>query len=54
MKGKDGKSYPTDSTDTQTILRIIQAVPSPNAEPFKQRLAQLGNERMEEYNDPEL
>jgi hypothetical protein len=50
----DGKKYPGDACDTQTILRIIQSVPSPKAEPLKQWLASLGNQRMEEANDPEL
>jgi DNA-damage-inducible protein D len=40
--------------NTQWILRIIQSIPSPNAEPFKQRLAQVGYERIQEINDPEL
>ncbi len=50
----DGKRYPTDTANTKTLLRIIQSIPSPNAEPFKQRLASLWNERIEETNDPEL
>ena len=54
MVASDGKKYPTDAANTKTILRIIQSVPSPNAEPFKQRLASLWNERVEEANDPEL
>jgi len=41
-------------TNTKWILRIIQSIPSPKAEPFKQRLASLGNDRVEEINDPEL
>lgn len=52
--GWDGKKYPWDAANTETLLRIIQSVPSPNAEPLKQWLASLGNERLEEANDPEL
>ena len=54
MIASDGKRYRTDAANTKTILRIIQSIPSPNAEPFKQRLASLWNERVEESNDPEL
>ena len=54
MMASDGKKYLTDVANTHTILRIIQSIPSPKAEPFKQRLATLWNERMEESNDPEL
>ena len=54
MLASDGKRYLTDVANTQTVLRIIQSVPSSKAEPFKQRLAALWNERMEESNDPEL
>lgn len=54
MKAFDGKMRLTDVANTKTLLRIIQSIPSPKAEPFKQRLAQLWNERVEEYNDPEL
>ena len=54
LLARDWKSYPTDCANTQTLLRIIQSIPSPKAEPFKQWLAQIGNERIEEYNDPEL
>jgi hypothetical protein len=50
----DGKKYLSDATNTQTALRIIQSIPSPNAEPLKQRLASLGNERILDLNDPEL
>lgn len=50
----DNKKYPWDAANTKTVLRIIQSIPSPNAEPLKQRLAQLGNEKVEEANDPEL
>lgn len=51
---KDGKSYKTDVADTQQLLRIIQSVPSPKAEPFKVWLAEVGRERIEETIDPEL
>lgn len=54
MVASDGKRYLTDAANTKTILRIIQSVPSPKAEPFKQWLAALWNERIEESNDPEL
>lgn len=50
---KDGKKYATDCLDTQNLLRMIQSVPSPKAEPFKQWLAKVGYERMQEINDPE-
>ena len=42
----------TDVTDTETLLRIIQSIPSPKAEPFKQWLAKVGYERMKEIADP--
>ena len=51
---KDWKRYPTDTANTELILRIIQSIPSPKAEPFKQWLASLGNDRVDEINDPEL
>lgn len=54
MLASDGKKYKTDASNTKWILRIIQSIPSPNAEPLKQRLASLGNERMEELSNPEL
>ena len=50
---EDGKSYKTDVADTEQLLRIIQSVPSPKAEPFKLWLAQVGRERIEETIDPE-
>lgn len=50
----DGKRYPWDAANTATMLRIVQSIPSPKAEPIKQWLASLGNQRMEEVNDPEL
>ena len=50
----DGKYYKTDVADTVQILRIIQSIPSPKAEPFKLWLAQVGRERIEETIDPEI
>ena len=54
MQSSDGKYYQTDVADTQTILRLIQSIPSPNAEPFKLWLARVGYERLEETADPEI
>lgn len=54
MQASDGKYYSTDVADTETILRLIQSVPSPKAEPFKLWLAKVGYERLEETADPEL
>ena len=51
---KDGKRYNTDVADTEQILRIVQSIPSPKAEPFRAWLAQVGRERIEETIDPEL
>lgn len=51
---KDGKQYKTDVADTAGILRIIQSIPSPKAEPFKLWLAEVGRERIDETIDPEL
>jgi hypothetical protein len=53
MQASDGKYYFTDAADTETVLRIIQSIPSPNAEPFKLWLARVGYERVEEMEDPE-
>lgn len=50
----DGKKYETDCADTELLLRIIQSIPSPKAEPFKVWLALVGNERINETYDPEL
>ncbi|HLD06556.1 MAG TPA: BRO family protein [Candidatus Nanoarchaeia archaeon] len=50
----DGKKYETDCADTELLLRIIQSIPSPKAEPFKVWLAMVGNERINETYDPEL
>lgn len=52
MKSKDGKYYKTDVLDTKVILRLIQSVPSPKAEPFKLWLAKIGSERIDENFDP--
>lgn len=54
LESSDGKYYLTDVADTETMLRLIQSVPSPNAEPFKLWLARVGYERLEETADPEL
>lgn len=54
LESNDGKKYLTDCTDTQGLLRIIQSIPSPKAEPFKQWLAQVGYEKLEETENPEL
>lgn len=53
MKAKDGKNRKILASDTKGILRIIQSIPSPKAEPFKLWLAQVGSERIEEMQDPE-
>lgn len=53
MEAEDGKMRETDVADTETLLRIIQSIPSPKAEPFKQWLAKVGYERMLEIADPE-
>jgi hypothetical protein len=54
MKATDGKMRETDAANVPTLLRIIQSIPSPKAEPFKQWLAQVGYEKIEETEDPEL
>lgn len=54
MLANDGKKYLTDCADTETMLRLIQSIPSPKAEPLKLWLAQVGYERLEETADPEL
>lgn len=54
MKSNDGKFYETDVLDTENILRLVQSIPSPKAEPFKLWLAKVGYERIEETEDPEL
>ena len=53
LKASDGKMRLTDCANTQQLLRIIQSIPSPKAEPFKQWLAKVGYERMKEIADPE-
>jgi hypothetical protein len=53
MKADDGKMRETDVVDTETLLRIIQSIPSPKAEPFKQWLDKVGYERIQEISDPE-
>lgn len=54
MKSADGKYYKTDVADTEQLLRLIQSVPSPKAEPFKQWLAKVGSQRLDQIQDPEL
>ncbi|MBS1578567.1 MAG: hypothetical protein JST29_02860 [Bacteroidetes bacterium] len=54
MQSIDGKFYKTDVADTEQLLRLIQSIPSPKAEPFKQWLAKTGYERIEETENPEL
>jgi hypothetical protein len=54
MPAADGKMRLTDMADTETMLRIIQSIPSPKAEPFKRWLAKVGYERIQEIEDPEL
>ncbi len=53
LQAEDGKMRDTDVADTETLLRIIQSIPSPKAEPFKQWLAKVGYERMQEITNPE-
>ncbi|MDO9512900.1 MAG: Bro-N domain-containing protein [Bacteroidales bacterium] len=53
LESSDGKKYVTDCADTEGLLRIIQSIPSPKAEPFKLWLAMIGYERIEETEDPE-
>ena len=53
MQAEDGKMRDTDVAETETLLRIIQSIPSPKAEPFKQWLAKVGYERIREMADPE-
>ena len=54
MLAKDGKMRKTDVATAKQLFRIIQSIPSPNAEPFKQWLAQVGSERLDELADPEI
>ena len=53
MQAADGKYYKTDCMTTKNILRLVQSIPSPKAEPFKMWLAEVGNERLNEIADPE-
>jgi DNA-damage-inducible protein D len=54
MLASDGKNYKTDCANTEGVLRIVMSVSSPKAEPFKLWLAQVGRERIEEYENPEI
>ncbi|RQW84193.1 MAG: phage antirepressor protein [Geobacter sp.] len=54
MQAADGKFYLSDAADTEQLLRLIQSIPSPKAEPFKLWLARVGYERLEEIENPEL
>lgn len=54
MKASDGKMRFTDVADTEQLLRLIQSIPSPKAEPFKMWLAKVGRERIDEMEDPEI
>lgn len=53
LKASDGKYYKTDCMNTMHILRLVQSIPSPKAEPFKMWLAEVGNDRLDEIVDPE-
>ena len=52
MQAADGKMRETDCLDTKGVLRLVQSIPSPKAEPFKMWLAQVGSERLDEIADP--
>lgn len=52
MQASDGKTRETDAADVETLLRLLQSIPSPKAEPFKRWLAKVGHERMQEMADP--
>ena len=54
MLAPDGKMRLTDVLDTEGVLRLVQSIPSPKAEPFKLWLAKVGSERLEEMQDPEI
>ena len=54
MQSSDGKYYKTDVLDTEGVLRLVQSIPSPKAEPFKLWLAKVGSERIDEMQDPEV
>lgn len=54
MRAADGKMRITDVADTEQLFRLIQSIPSPKAEPFKQWMAQVASERLDQMQDPEL
>nr|WP_287494435.1 Bro-N domain-containing protein [Candidatus Brachybacter algidus] len=54
MQSSDGKFYKTDVADTEQLIRLIQSVPSPKAEPFKLWIAKVARERIDEIADPEI
>ena len=54
LTSTDGKAYKTDCVNTEAAFRIIQSIPSPKAEPFKRWLAQVGYQRVQEIENPEL
>ncbi|MEO7046631.1 MAG: BRO family protein [Ferruginibacter sp.] len=54
LESPDGKKYTTDCADSKSLFRIIQSIPSPKAEPFKLWLAQVGSDRLDEIENPEL
>jgi hypothetical protein len=54
LQSEDGKFYKTDVGNVEQIFRIVQSIPSPKAEPFKQWLAKVGYERLQEIQDPSL
>ena len=54
MRAADGKMRLTDVADTEQLFRIIQSIPSPKAEPFKQWMAQVASQRIDQMQDPEL
>ena len=54
LQAADGKMRKTDMADTEQLFRLIQSIPSPKAEPFKQWMAQVAAQRLEQMQDPEL
>jgi len=54
LQSSDGKFYNTDVANTEQLFRIIQSIPSPKAEPFKQWMTQIAKERLDQLQDPEL
>lgn len=54
MQAADGKMRMTDVADTEQLFRLIQSIPSPKAEPFKQWMAQVASDRIDQLQDPEL